>query len=162
MHAGEAPVQQQHIAYDLPLQRRSSDEMSPPPLNSETAQRKRDYSTISGDYNASFSTSRPTSSWPHHDGQRHLPQPSTLHSISHPSPPRGPPAFRDPQYSPNGLPPPPQWKDAPPPIRRQSSSLESIDQSEQTRPNRQLDLEDTLLDRYVTFHQSIENDSNNQ
>lgn len=54
--------------------------------------------------------------------------------------------FRDPNYSPNGLQPVPQWRNAPEPTRRQSVSLESVFQAEYGVGEYVADWDDSVLD----------------
>ena len=54
--------------------------------------------------------------------------------------------FREPNYSPNGLQPSPQWRTAPEQLHRQSSSFESMPAVEHTHPERVTDWDEATVD----------------
>jgi hypothetical protein len=151
VQAGDLPVQQQHLPYESPLQRRASDEFSPPP-NTDGTQKKRTYSSVSGDFVSPYQPQRALSGWPPQDTQRHLPHPSSSYALPHSSPGGSSQLFREPDYSPNGLQPLPQWRNAPAPLRRQSSSFENIGQGEQSHTERITELDDAVTDGYATIY----------
>jgi hypothetical protein len=148
MQAGEIPVPQ-HISYhDSPLQRRESDEFSPPP-NAETMPRKRTYSSVSGgEFGTPYLPQRPVSSWTAQDQPpRHLPHPSPSFSSSQPVS-ATPQLFREPNYSPNGLQPLPLWRSPPESSQRPSSSFEGLTQ-EVVQVDHASDWDDAIVDGYV-------------
>jgi hypothetical protein len=122
MQAGEIPVPQYLPHNDNPLQRRESEDFSPPP-SAENLAKKRTYSSVSGgEFGTPYLPQRPLSSWPTQE-TRHLPHPSPGYSAAQ-LPPVNSQNFRDSNYSPNGLGPLPQWKPAPEAVRRQSAGFE--------------------------------------
>jgi hypothetical protein len=138
-------VPNQFIGHPDNPMRRPSDEFSPPP-NAEGGQRKRTYSSISGEFGTPYQPQRPVSGWasqPPPDQPRHLQQPSPAYATPQSAP--GPHMFREPDYSPNGLPPNPQWRN-PPDLQRQGSSFESAVPIEHSQPEPNLDLSDSILD----------------
>ncbi|KAE8453456.1 hypothetical protein EG329_010317 [Mollisiaceae sp. DMI_Dod_QoI] len=107
MSSGEVPVSfLQH--HDSPLQRRPSEEFSPPP-NPDSSQRKRTYSAVSNDF-GSYLPQRNLPSWSPSDPARHLPHPAPA-TFSSQSAPQG--LFKETNYSPNGMQPAPQWRGVP-------------------------------------------------
>jgi hypothetical protein len=144
MQAGEMPVAS--YLHDSPLQRRGSEDFSPPP-SQEHHPKKRTYSSVSGsEFGPPYLPHRSVSAWPTHESQRHLPPPGSGYS-STPLPPVTSQTFRDPTYSPNGLGPLPQWKTVPEPPRRQSGAFENAMQ-DHGHSESVLELEDATLDRY--------------
>lgn len=147
MQASEIPVQYMPH-HDSPLQRRGSGEFSPPP-NNEISPRKRTYSSISGDFSTPYQPQRPSvGSWPTQETPRHLPHPSSAFATP-PTAPAAPHVFREPNYSPNGLQPLPQWRNAPEPPPRQNSSFDSISQAEHGHSDHAVDWDESVVDRYV-------------
>ena len=143
LQAGEIPVQQ-YIHQDSPLQRRGSEEFSPPP-NSDNMQRKRTYSSVSGDFGTPYQPQRPATGWASQEPPRHLPHPSAF-ATPQSAPPPATHVFRDPNYSPNGLQPAPQWRSAPEPLRRQSSSFENVPQIDPSFADRVVDWDEGTVE----------------
>jgi hypothetical protein len=147
MQASEIPVQYMPH-HDSPLQRRGSGEFSPPP-NNEISPRKRTYSSISGEFSTPYQPQRPSvGSWPTQETPRHLPHPSSAFATP-PTAPAAPHVFREPNYSPNGLQPLPQWRNAPEPPPRQNSSFDSISQAEHGHSDHAVEWDEGVVDRYV-------------
>jgi hypothetical protein len=144
MQASEMPVPT--YLHDSPLQRRGSEDFSPPP-SQEHHPKKRTYSSVSGsEFGTPYLAHRSVSAWPTHESPRHLPAPGSGFAGT-PLPPVTSQAFRDPMYSPNGLAPLPQWKAAPEPPRRQSAAFENAIQ-DQAHSESPLEWDDTTVDRY--------------
>jgi hypothetical protein len=141
--AGEIPVAQ-YLHQDSPAQRRGSEEFSPPP-NADNMQRKRTYSSVSGDFGTPYQPQRPAAGWASQEPPRHLPHPSAF-GTPQSAPPVATHVFRDPNYSPNGLQPAPQWRTAPEPLRRQSSSFDNMAQADHSRPERVADWDESIVD----------------
>lgn len=142
--AGDIPVQQ-YLHQDSPLQRRGSEEFSPPP-NADNMQRKRTYSSVSGDFGTPYQPQRPATGWASQEPPRHLPHPSSSFATPQSAPPGATHVFREPNYSPNGLQPAPQWRTGPEPIRRQSSSFESMTPAEHAHQERVADWDEGIVD----------------
>ncbi|KAH8803820.1 hypothetical protein F5882DRAFT_140741 [Hyaloscypha sp. PMI_1271] len=144
MQASEMPVPT--YLHDSPLQRRGSEDFSPPP-SQEHHPKKRTYSSVSGsEFGTPYLAHRSVSAWPTHESPRHLPAPGSGFAGT-PLPPVTSQAFRDPMYSPNGLAPLPQWKAAPEPPRRQSAAFENAIQ-DQAHSESPLEWDDTTVDSY--------------
>jgi len=143
MQAGE--IVPQYLHHESPTQGRPSDEFSPPP-NAESVSRKRTFSTVSGEFGSPYQAQRPLGSWASQEAPRHLPHPTPAFPSSQATP-SATHVFRGPNYSPNGLQPLPQWRNAPEPLRRQSSSFESMapDSSQADHPS---EWDDALIDEY--------------
>ncbi len=142
IHGGDM-VQQYLPHHDSPTQRRTSEEFSPPP-NADTP-RKRTYSAVSGgDFGSPFVTQRPLSNWSQHEPQRHLPHPTPPLPSSQ-SAPSGQQTFREPNYSPNGLQPTPQWRTAPELSRLQSGAFENAGQ-DPSHPAHAVDWDEATVD----------------
>jgi hypothetical protein len=138
--SGEIPSQQYLQHHDSPLQRRGSDELSPPP-NTELPSRKRTYSSVSNEFNTPYQPHRGSTAWAPQEPPRHLPSPFGA--------PQTAPAAqmsRDPNYSPNGLQPTPKWRGGLEPVRRQSSSFESMVQGDQSHGEPTVDWDETIVD----------------
>lgn len=148
VQASEMPLQQQYMPnHESPLQRRASDDFSPPP-NNEGSPRKRTYSTISGEFGTPYQQQRPpVGAWSSQEPlPRHLPHPSPGFS----TPQTAPPAqnmFREPNYSPNGLHPLPQWRNAPEPPRQPSGSFDSAAQAEHGPSEHVVEWNESLADK---------------
>jgi hypothetical protein len=148
MQAGEIPVSQHMSYHESPLQRRESDEFSPPP-SADTMPRKRTFSSVSGgEFGTPYLPQRPVSGWPPQDQPpRHLPQPPQSFSPSQPAS-ATPQLFREPNYSPNGLQPLPQWRNPPESSQRPSSSFEGLTQ-ESVQADHIPDWDESIVDGYV-------------
>lgn len=145
MQAGEIPVAQYLPHHESPLQRRVSEEFSPPP-SAENHPKKRTYSSVSNsEFGTPYIPQRQLSNWPAHETPRHLPHPSPGRSSAQ-LPPVTSQAFRDPDYSPNGLGPLPQWKTPPEAPRRQSAAFESALQ-DHGHSERVIEQDDALVER---------------
>ena len=133
-------VSNQFIGHPNDSMRRPSDEFSPPP-NADGVQRKRTHSSMSGDFNSPYQNQRPPS-WAQ-------PQQEHARGFSHQSPayatPQPGPTFREPNYSPNGLAPTPQWRNAP--DLRQSNAFENVVSLEQGQVDQSLELTDIIIDQ---------------
>jgi hypothetical protein len=144
MQASEMPVPT--YLHDSPLQRRGSEDFSPPP-SQEHHPKKRTYSSVSGsEFGTPYLAHRSVSAWPTHESPRHLPAPVSGFAAT-PLPPVTSQAFRDPIYSPNGLAPLPQWKTAPEPPHHQSAAFENAIQ-DRAPSESPLEWDDTTVDRY--------------
>lgn len=140
MQASEIPVQQYLPHHgESPMQRRPSDEYSPPPHGEST--RKRTYSSVSGEFNTPYMPQRAQGPWTAPEVPRHLPPPNAF------SPPQSNAVFREPNYSPNGIQPIPQWRNPPDIPHRQSVSFENI--SEEVVREHPLELDDAVFDGYA-------------
>jgi len=144
--AGEIPPQ--FFAHQSPLQRRASDDFSPPPPPSANSMaQKRPYSSVSsGEFHSPYQQ-RQQSSWTTQEPQRHLSQ-LPLAISSPQSTPIPSNVFREPNYSPNGLPPLTQWRNAPEPVRRQSASFD-IAQSDRAQPEHVVELDGAVVKWYL-------------
>jgi len=142
MQAGDISVQHYVPHHDSPLQRRGSDDYSPPP-NSENP-RKRTFSAVSGgDYAAPYMQQRSQGPWPTSEAPRHLPPVSAY------SPPQASTnaaaVFREPNYSPNGLQGPIAWNRSPELQHRQSAPFENVAQ-DVSHLERSVDLDDAAFE----------------
>ena len=147
MQAGEIPVPQYLPHHDSPMQRRASDEFSPPP-NAENLQRKRTYSSMSGDFGTPYQPPRPMSGWASQEPPRHL----SHHSSTFATPQTAPGVaqmFREPNYSPNGLQPGSQWRNPPEPPRQQGS-YEGILQGAPNQTDKVAEWDDDVVDGCVS------------
>ena len=109
--------------------------------------RKRTYSSMSGDFNSPYQQPR-SREWASQEQPRHLPHPAS----SFGTPQSGPPAqamFREPNYSPNGLPPNPQWRNAPEAASRSGGSFDVAAQAEHAYTEHVLEWNEQLIDAYV-------------
>ncbi|TVY37603.1 putative transcriptional regulatory protein [Lachnellula occidentalis] len=146
-HNDMSAVPNQFIGHPNDPMRRPSDEFSPTP-NADGVQRKRTHSSISGDFNSPYQNQRPPS-WaqPQQEHARQFSQQSPAYAT-----PQSGPMFREPNYSPNGLAPTPQWRNAPD-LQRQSNSFENVVSLEQGQVDQSLELTDTIIDQYYnTIH----------
>ncbi|KAH6679486.1 hypothetical protein B0J14DRAFT_649874 [Halenospora varia] len=146
MQAGELPAPSYMGAQqDNPMQRRASDEFSPPPNPGDNMTRKRTYSSLSGDLNSAFQPPRPSSAWAPQDLARHPANPNPAFS------PQQTPSqmFREPDYSPNGMAPTPHWKKGPDPSRRPSNSFEAMLTGEFPQSDRSPGWDDAIIDGYI-------------
>ncbi|KAI6711501.1 hypothetical protein JHW43_005985 [Diplocarpon mali] len=137
---------QQYIPHHESLQqRRASQELSPPP---NSAPGKRTYSAISasgGDFDSPVLAQRSLSHWDQQESQRNVSQ----QAPSFTQPLTGQHLFREPNYSPSGLQPSPQWRNAPETPRRQNNLFESTAQD----PGHPLDWNERIIDEYyVVIH----------
>jgi hypothetical protein len=150
MQASELPVQQQYMQHhDTTLQRHGSDEFSPPP-NPDGSPRKRTYSSISGEFSTPYQPQRSQArEWASQEQPRHLPHPSSTFATPQTAPPAAN-MFREPNYSPNGLQPVPQWRNAPDPPHRQGSSFDSNVQAEHGHTDYAVEWNEGLVETYVT------------
>jgi hypothetical protein len=123
------------------ISRRASNDYSPPP-HAEGPPRKRTYSSISGDFNAAYSSQRPSGPWP--ETPRHVGQPPSYAPNMMGEQPQS--SYR-PLYSPNGLAPQAQWRNAPDTTSR-GSFLEGV-QNDASFPENKLEWDDQVADEYV-------------
>jgi hypothetical protein len=147
MQAGELPVPQYLPHHESPLQRQPSDEFSPPP-NSDNMQRKRTFSSVSGEFVTPHQPQRYASGWASQEPPRHLPHPSSTFATPQ-SAPGATQMFREPNYSPNGLQPISQWRNAPEPPHRQSS-FEGMVQVDRNHTDHSAEWDDAIVDGYVS------------
>lgn len=127
-------------------QRRDSQEFSPP-QESDNMQRKRTYSSVSGgEYGQPYQPQRPISGWASQDLPRHLPHPSSAFATPQSAPSTSTNLFQQPNYSPNGLAPTPQWRAAPDALRQQGSSYEVVAQTDHGYPERVADWDESIVD----------------
>ncbi len=146
MQAGEIPVAQYLPHHDSPLQRRGSEDFSPPP-SQENLPKKRTYSSVSGsEFGTPYVPPRSVSGWPAHESPRHVPHTSPSYS-SIQLPPVTSQPFRDPNYSSNGLGPIPQWKTAPDPPRRQSAAAFEGMVQDHSHSERAVEWDDAMVER---------------
>jgi hypothetical protein len=146
IQANEIPLQPQYIQHhESPLQRHGSDEFSPP-SNADMSPRKRTYSSMSGEFNSPYPRQGAQSrEWAPQDQPRHLPHPASAFA----TPQSGPQAqnmFREPNYSPNGLPPNPQWRGAPEPAHRQGGSFDGMAQADHGHTDYVMEWNEQLID----------------
>lgn len=132
LQTGDAHVPQygqQQPQINSPLPPRGSDEFAPP-TQGDTG-RKRSYSNVSGDPSPYQQQSRPQGWGPQEIPRQPTYAPTTSYSTSQQSQ-QAPTAtmFREPGYSPNGMQPVPQWRNAPEPARRPSVSFDTPVQGE--------------------------------
>lgn len=147
MQAGELPAPPYMGAQqDNAMQRRASDEFSPPPNPADNMTRKRTYSSLSGDLNSAYATQRPSSAWATQELARH---PGNSNSAFSPPQPTPNQLFREPDYSQQGMAPTPQWKKAPEPSRRPSTSFESMLASDFPQTDRSPGWDDATIDGYM-------------
>ncbi|KAG0645944.1 putative transcriptional regulatory [Hyphodiscus hymeniophilus] len=139
---------QQYFQHDSPQQQRASEEFSPP---DDSMQRKRTYSAVSGDLGTTYQPQRPATGWASQELPRHLPHPPNAFPASHSAPATTTTVFREPNYSPNGLQPSPYWRTAPEPVRRQSSSFESLPQTDHSHHERVTDWDESIVDGYYNI-----------
>lgn len=146
IHANNIPLQQQYIQHhDTPIQRHGSAEFSPS-SNAEMSPRKRTYSSMSGEFNSPYQPPRTqTREWASQEQPRHLPHPSSAFGTPQSAPPSQN-MFREPNYSPNGLPPNPQWRQAPEATNRQDGSLDGIAQAEHGHTDHTVEWNEQLID----------------
>ncbi|KAF4631153.1 hypothetical protein G7Y89_g6986 [Cudoniella acicularis] len=152
MQAGEIPVAPFLATHsENPMQRRASDEFSPPP-NPEGGPRKRTYSSLSTEFSTPYQPQRPPSGWASQELPRHSTNASPAFTTPQPTP--GPVhMFREPNYSPNGLQPTPQWRKPPEVPRPQSSSFEGMLPNDQSQLDHTPGWDDALIEGYInTIH----------
>lgn len=141
MHAGEMPVSQYMSHHESPMQRRPSEEYSPPPHGENP--RKRTYSSMSGEFASPYLPQRSQGAWPVAgpvaEPPRHLPPPNPF------SPTQNNAVFRDSNYSPNGIQPLPQWKNSPELSHRHSSTFEHM--PEELSRGHIPEMDENILDR---------------
>lgn len=147
MQSGEIPVQQYLQHHDSPMQRRVSEDYSPPP-NTENP-RKRTFSSVSGDFNTPYMSQRAQGAWPISEATRMQPAPAFS-----PPQPSGLAAFREPNYSPNGLHAGPQWSNPPDLAHRPNTSVESLGQVV-GHVERTVDVDDGVFARYDALNESV-------
>jgi hypothetical protein len=97
--------------------RRASHDYSPPPPHTEGQPRKRAYSSISQDFTSGYQSQRQSGQWQALDTPRHHGAPATTYGQANAA---AESSYRAPLYSPNGLAPQPQWRNAPPEAGRAS------------------------------------------
>jgi hypothetical protein len=141
MQASDIPVAQYLPHHESPMQRRPSDEYSPPPHGENT--RKRTYSTVSNEFGTPYMPQRAQAPWTAPEPPRHLPPPTTF------SPPQGSGVFRDPNFSPNGIQPQPHWRNPPDLAHRQALSFDNI--PEEAVIERPAELDDAVFEGFVTL-----------
>ncbi|PBP27742.1 C6 finger domain-containing protein [Diplocarpon rosae] len=116
-------IGQQYIPHHESLQQpRASQEYSPPLTSAPLG--KRTYSAISasgGDFGSPVLAQSSLSQWNQQESQRNTPQQAS----SFAQPLTGQHMFREPNYSPNGLQPSPQWRNAPETPRRLPNVFET-------------------------------------
>ena len=158
IQASENPLQQQYIQHhESPLQHHGSDEFSPA-SNAEMSPRKRTYSSMSGEFNSPYQQPRQQQprEWSAQEQPRHqLPHLASTFT----TPQSGPPApqnmlFREPNYSPNGLPPNPKWRTAPESAHRQGNSFDGIAQAEHGH-DYVVEWNEQLVDAYVNTPETV-------
>lgn len=138
---------QQYLHQDSSLQRRASEEFPASQQDTDKMQRKRNYSSsVSGDFGTPYQSQRPASGWASQEPPRQLPHPSTPFSIPQSAPAPSTTAFREPDYSPNGLQPTPQWRTAPEPPRRRNSFFESMPQADPSHAERVADWDEGIVE----------------
>ncbi|KAI9054546.1 hypothetical protein LZ554_001702 [Drepanopeziza brunnea f. sp. 'monogermtubi'] len=125
-------------------QPRISEEYSPPTENP----RKRQYSAVSGSeqYGSPLVAQRQLPTWTQPEPQRHVPHPGPSFSPSQPASGEQH-IFREPNYSPSGLHPNPQWRIAPEPAHRSNNAFEAAAQ-ESNHPDHVLDWDESIVDGY--------------
>jgi hypothetical protein len=144
IHAGEPPSGSYMSHPEISVPARPSEEMSPQ-THGDMTSRKRTYSNISADFNTSYQLQRPTSGY---DSSRQQQDSANIFNNSQGAP--VPQMFREPNYSPNGLPPSPHWKKQPEQIAR-NSSFEGFQSGEFSQLDQSADWDDNIVNGYVFF-----------
>lgn len=121
---------------ETPMQRRPSEEFSPPP-NTEHPSRKRTFSSVSGDF-SSHLVFQPPKNWSPSESARHLP-PSYAPQQSHP-------IFKDPNYTSNGMQASQDWGAVP----EQHVQNTSFEAGRDFHPDHVLDWDEAIIDGYGT------------
>lgn len=134
--AGDA-MHYPHPEVEMP--RRASNDYSPPP-HMEGQPRKRTYSSISQDFGPGYQSQRQSGQWQQAENPRHLPQPPGPYGQVNVAPE---PLYR-PLYSPNGLAPQPQWRNAPPDASR--GSFEGVAQVDAAYGDPKFEWDDYIAD----------------
>ena len=137
---------QQYFQHESPQQQRASEEFLP---SEDSMQRKRTFSAVSGELGAPYQPQRPVTGWAPQELPRHLPHPSATYVTPHSATPSTATLFREPHYSPDGLQPSPQWRNAPEPVPHQGSSFESMPQIDHSLLDRAPEWDESIVDGYV-------------
>ena len=122
--------------------RRASNDYSPPP-HLEGQPRKRTYSSISQDFGTGYQSQRQSGQWQPLDASRHHPPPSGTYGQANVA---SESSYR-PLYSPNGLAPQPQWRNAPPETGR--TSFDGLQSAEGIHGDHKPEWDEYIADEYV-------------
>jgi hypothetical protein len=143
VQAGGSPSAPYMGHSDNSVPRRASEEMSPQPHGDMTG-RKRTFSNMSADFTTPYQLQRPTSGY---DSSRPQQESANIFNSSQGAP--VPHMFREPNYSPNGLPPSPHWKKHPEQLGRQNNSIEGFQSGEFGQLDQSADWDDNTVNGYV-------------
>ncbi|KFY32141.1 hypothetical protein V493_00475 [Pseudogymnoascus sp. VKM F-4281 (FW-2241)] len=130
--------------------RRASQDYTPPPPHSEGQPRKRAYSSISQDFGPGYQSQRQSGQWQAPETPRHHGAPAASYGQANAAPES---SYR-PLYSPNGLAPQPQWRNAPPEAGR--GSFEGLPPVEGAHADHKLEWDEYISDDYYkTIHPTL-------
>jgi hypothetical protein len=125
--------------------RRASHDYSPPPPHTEG--RKRTYSSISQDFGSGYQSQRQSGQWQALDTPRHGAAAATYGQANA----TAESSYRPPLYSPNGLAPQPQWRNAPPEAGR--SSFDGLPSAEGAHADHKLEWDEYISEEYYKIIQ---------
>lgn len=121
--------------------RRASNDYSPPPPHLEgQPPRKRTYSSISQDFAPGYQSQRQSGQWQALETPRHHAAPAAPYGQANVAPES---SYR-PLYSPNGLAPQPQWRNAPPEAGR--GSFDGIPAAEGAHADHKLEWDEYIAE----------------
>ncbi|OBT97827.1 transcriptional activator [Pseudogymnoascus verrucosus] len=123
--------------------RRASHDYSPPPPHTEGQPRKRAYSSISQDFTSGYQSQRQSGQWQALDTPRHHGAPATTYGQANAA---AESSYRAPLYSPNGLAPQPQWRNAPPEAGR--ASFDGLPAGEGAHGDHKLEWDEYISEEY--------------